>query len=384
MAKKTKIKTVELEAPVNGEFPEIIQHDGTLYEYFDNDLMHGYQPMVPAPEKKQPAVEWKGAKMDWNTYCQMIAFFKWTYKDTKGESQVRLAYNKNTLKWGIIVMPQKRSYSLSTEEIADHPDRDAAIALLREGYTVVGTAHHHCGAGAFQSGTDKNDEIKQDGLHLTFGKMDSPEIEHHARLTMGGKQYSTTLPYWVSAPTHQDELPGDLATKWSEYWLTHPADVVFPDEWKTRVIAYTPPVQVHTSSNPTGFWTSNNYSSSRGVLQQTLIEQNKETIAKFPELEVIIRILAHSTHSCTEIDHKIKALESMVTDAWRADHNKGEADEFIVRLPDRTALYKQSVGSVPVRTAPGTAVDRIGGPVDNNLVVHGQASDDGLGLYDSY
>ncbi len=33
------------------------------------------------------------------------------------------------------------------------------------------SAHHHCSASAFQSGTDEENERGQDGLHITVGRM---------------------------------------------------------------------------------------------------------------------------------------------------------------------------------------------------------------------
>lgn len=321
MAKK-KIKGM-IEAPETTTTPApMILHDGILYQYFENDIMKGYQPAMPAPEKKAPTLRWKGSKMAWETYCQMISFFRWTYKETKGESQVRLAYKVATEEWGIVVLPQKRSSGLTTEEIADHADRDAAMQLLREGYNLVGTAHHHCSAAAFQSGTDKADETKQDGIHFTFGKLDTPKVDNHVRVTFTGITYNATLSNWIETPEAPEKVPAGLLDTWDAYWLAQPPEVAFPEEWKDRLVIPVAPVYSGYASG--GYYGERNLSSTNGSLISYVnagISQIKadETLAKYPDLIHIAAAIANGFKDKMEVTQRYEVLKDLVQKAWIAD-----------------------------------------------------------------
>ena len=50
---------------------------------------------------------------------------------------------------------------------------------LEEGHYLMGSIHSHCNFSAFHSGTDEGDAAKNDGLHITLGKLDEnvPEID---------------------------------------------------------------------------------------------------------------------------------------------------------------------------------------------------------------
>lgn len=348
MAKKNKIRVgnmftvanaksggvaLSVEAPPSSDVsttpaPRII-HEGVLYEYFENARMSGYAPVQPLPEKKQPTVSWRGARMSWTTYCQLISFFRWTYKETGGESQARLCYNDELSLWGVIIMPQRRSSGLETEEISGHADRDTAAALLREGYNMVGTAHHHCAASAFQSGTDKTDELRQDGVHFTFGKMNEKKIDTHVRLVLGGMQYTCDIELFIEAKAAPEGLPSEMRIEWDKYWYTHVPDVVFPDEWKARLVVPPPTIVTYSSGGTGRHWSypgaySGNtpYGFNSGSFCGTGGEESwtvRRAKMMYPDLEKIASVLVVGCRGMVDCTRKHTALRELLHDAFMKD-----------------------------------------------------------------
>ena len=94
-------------------------------------------------------------------FGNILGFFKEVYTLYKSEAIVLLFYNKNEKSYRILVpeqevSPASLSYE-STQTIKDH--------------ILVGSIHSHGSMTAFHSGTDKDDEEKFDGLHMTIGKV---------------------------------------------------------------------------------------------------------------------------------------------------------------------------------------------------------------------
>jgi hypothetical protein len=214
----------------------LVVHDNAVYEWFTSTMFEGYLPQMPALPEASPVITWKGGLISWDLYCKLVSFFKWSYDTTKGEAQARLVYHPTLRQWDVVVLPQEMSHGLSSRELTTHADRQEAQAIMEQGYITCGTAHHHCGCGAFQSGTDSTDEIRQDGLHITFGKLDADELDIHARLTIRGQQYNTKLIDWVSLPAVSALVPACFVLNVQEYYLTHPLTVAFDPVWKTRLI----------------------------------------------------------------------------------------------------------------------------------------------------
>lgn len=347
--KGSKMSVVTSETGTGGPPSAQIIHDGSVYNYFDNGMMRGYLPAQPQIPKKSPTLEWSGTKMDWTTFCQMISFFRWTYQDTKGESQCRLAYHKEQQKWAVVVLPQRRSFSLTTEEIADHAGRAEALAILAQGYNLVGTAHHHCSAGAFQSGTDKKDEEGQDGVHFTFGHMDKEELDSHVRVTLGGLQYTSGLETWIELPAPPENLPKVVRDEWAKYWLKNPAQIAFPEEWKARIVAYVPPQPV------TGF-SGNRYPNQFGVVKTdwdcggsgNLWDHNKlkhqVVLEENPDLPLIAQALASGCSKFTDLEDRYEALEDLLLPAWHQD-TKGKNKTFTINREEEEK--KATVTEVP-------------------------------------
>jgi hypothetical protein len=212
--------------------------------------------------------EWNGPKIPAEEWHKILAFFKWTYETTKSESQVRLYVNcrPEVRTWKAWAFPQKANTGITAQEM-DTPETAIQRAQFSDadGWLYFGTVHHHCAMSAFQSGTDRNNEQGQDGLHITVGHVDKPHHDIHARLYIGGRELTpdlsdfwglgdmvSSLPHWVCGL-----LPKGTPHKLALFHMgeTCATDCAFPDEWQANLIAPAPtPISV----------TVNNYTSGGG------------------------------------------------------------------------------------------------------------------------
>jgi hypothetical protein len=150
---------------------------------------------------------WTGPSIDRLEWAAMMAFFEWTYETEKSEAQVRW-YVHPQHGWKCWAFPQKGGTSMTTKEIADHPN--AAVQRQQfdpaAGWLYFMTVHHHCSTGAFQSGTDHADEVNVDGIHITIGNMDKPNRDIHVRLYIKGHEFKPFMHEWWGIP---DGLVGE-------------------------------------------------------------------------------------------------------------------------------------------------------------------------------
>jgi len=192
-------------------------------------LFTGFAPaLFTAAPTGETLLNYTGKKIGPAMWKEILSFLIWTYNTWKGESQVRLFYHPDTGDWKTLVAPQKISRGLSTNELATHPDRERVYSELESaGYFCFGTVHHHCGISAFMSGTDENDERKQNGLHITVGFLDRKVLDLHARLSFRNVLYPVAWGQWFEE--------ADLAVL-----KQAPDELVFPEAWKSRMIEEAP------------------------------------------------------------------------------------------------------------------------------------------------
>jgi hypothetical protein len=233
----------------------MIIHNKTIYKHADlGGLFEGYVPSGELIDESLPTMTWKGGKIPFAMWQQMSAFFRHTFETKRSESQLRLFYHESMQQWRTGPLPQRFPSGMTTKELSDHPLYESTKAVLMEGgYAQWGTAHHHCEAGAFQSGTDTKDEETTMGLHLTLGDMGKTMHSFHARVvvivpgTLGpdGKvakpatsvQYAADILDWFEMPEPlPDWLPVEIQRGALMHALCVPADAVFPEEWKTMLI----------------------------------------------------------------------------------------------------------------------------------------------------
>ena len=99
------------------------------------------------------------------------------------------------------------------------------------------TVHHHCSAGAFQSGTDEANERNQDGLHLTVGRLDADRHDLHARFYLNGNCFEPDLSsFWPVNPELAEQVPASLLHEVARYQMGEKVVVDFPDAWRKNVM----------------------------------------------------------------------------------------------------------------------------------------------------
>lgn len=94
--------------------------------------------------------------------AKILLFFKIVSKVFHSEAIVLLCYNSKNKKYKIIVPSQEVS----------HASVRYTPTVSPKNYDLISTIHSHNNFGAFHSGTDVNDEMGFDGLHVTFGNVD--------------------------------------------------------------------------------------------------------------------------------------------------------------------------------------------------------------------
>lgn len=238
-------------------------HNSQIYEEGEHKgITFSRKSAVVVPSvTTMPKSKWTGGKIPVALWRQILAFFKWSYDTTHSETQVRLFYNFDTGEWRAHAFPQEKNSGMTTRELPDHPNR-AVDEQLFIGFEPWGTVHHHCGACAFQSGTDKDNEESQAGLHVTVGLMDRKEHDLHTRVTIvipgeidpktgalirpAEKAFlETELESWFMLPDDiANRMPSSLHNLILNHYLKSAAEPheEFPARWKENVIELPRPI----------------------------------------------------------------------------------------------------------------------------------------------
>ncbi len=267
-------------------------------------------------DKTEATIKWEGPKISPEQWREMLAFFKWTYDRNKSESQVRLFVSKD--KWAIWAFPQKANTGMAALELdTKEAGEQRELFLEAEGWHYFGTVHHHCGMTAFQSGTDKENEDKIDGLHITIGKMDEAQHDLHARLLIGKQQFEVDLGwFWNIGEVLKGMLPEDMHNRAARHQMCQPApaDATFPDQWKENYIEVKP-VEVRSSS--VGF--NNSYYSSSDPDCKTPEWKVKriESMAGLYENDMVLQNLDPDKESWWETVLEFDTLDHLLMDLIR-------------------------------------------------------------------
>ena len=178
-----------------------------------------------------PPLHYTGTKIPERLWERIKSFLIWSQQQFNSEAQLRLFYNDQQNRWRALAMPQYIDTGLFSAEIKAHADRAKIYALVPEktGWKEFGSVHHHCNAGAFQSGTDHKDEIDRPGVHITLGHVEAEILDMHCRAVFRGICYPTPFEDWVE---------GDLNT----------STATFPKIWA---------VQCHEKPKPVTYSTHN-------------------------------------------------------------------------------------------------------------------------------
>ena len=109
-------------------------------------------------------------------FAKIIEFFRAVHGIHRGEAIVLLFYDEANKKYNIF--PPKQKVSAGSVEY----ERGITI----EGQTMIGTIHSHGSMSAFHSGVDDKDEESFDGLHITIGDVNDPEVSLSASICANG------------------------------------------------------------------------------------------------------------------------------------------------------------------------------------------------------
>jgi len=196
----------------------LVELQGQVVQNQNLGLYEGPIPVMLDQITNEPMLHWHGAKITKYMWQTIISFLRWTYDSFHSESQLRLYYNETTNRWKAIVMPQYINTGLSSDEVANHKSRELVTACVSpdNGWRPAGTVHHHCNIGAFQSGTDFSDEIDQNGLHITVGRLSQDSLDIHARATFRKVLYTVDLDEWVAPTEAERAVPHE--TRFPNIW----------------------------------------------------------------------------------------------------------------------------------------------------------------------
>lgn len=208
---------------------------------------------TPVNIKQLDAIKhrWHGKKISMNLWNQIVAFFEWSYKETKSETVVTLFYHEEH-GWTALVLPQRGYTSMTIRHLEDHPNRIPTFQRLGGGdWTMFGSVHHHCSGAAFASGTDTADEISKEGLHITVGHIGSAKYSIDGRASFRKELTSICWDDWFELDERVLALGNLFPPNLAEHFVynaliqtpTLPAALegqpipdAFPAWWKDNVI----------------------------------------------------------------------------------------------------------------------------------------------------
>lgn len=211
--------------------------------------------IIEAPVKRWA---FKGSKMPFDVWRSVMGFLRWSQKAHESEAMLIFFYNKENGSWGAACFPQK-TMGMSVKLDTEDPEYAAVRAEFGKGWAQFGSIHHHCSSAAFQSGTDKDDEDKKDGLHITIGNIDEAEASFHARFVYKGTTHEAGLQEWIEPPDFFKELPKSLQTNDNLNKILCSVEGAEPPEtWQKRVRKHTPTFQTacfsYTGRSSYDYW----------------------------------------------------------------------------------------------------------------------------------
>lgn len=216
-------------------------HEGKVWERVDRPGLDSAWREVPV-QAAAPSFTFMGGKIPWEVWNQIHAQFEWCNREHHCESQCRLFYHEQRRTWKAWFFKQTKT-GMTSKELPLDANEPNYQRLIREGFQEFGTWHHHCGAGAFQSGTDHTDEKDRPGLHCTTGGINSTRYTLHTRFTHVGPGFKQMyekldMTEFFDIPAQYQSLPAEIKAKLVDYLLVQPPppDTVFPEEWKTCMV----------------------------------------------------------------------------------------------------------------------------------------------------
>jgi hypothetical protein len=152
-------------------------------------------------------------------------------------------------RWGAWAFPQEARTGMSAREIAVRETPEQARERFAswnsepsDDWVYFCTAHHHCSASAFQSGTDEADEKNQDGLHLTVGRVEAERHDLHARFYIDGNCFEPDMSvFWPIDAGLAEKVPASMQDTLARFQMCEKVVRDFPEAWRRNVIEVPPP-----------------------------------------------------------------------------------------------------------------------------------------------
>jgi hypothetical protein len=188
----------------------------------DKGLVVGELASFCVEMEEDPIAKWNGGTISADVLHQCAAFSLFCGELFGGEVQGRLYYCRATGEWATSVVEQFVSTTLESKETGREGNIEYALTKLPKGkrWNQMGTWHSHAMVcSAHQSPTDLKDEIKQNGVHITFGILKDEEYDVHTRITHNGINYDlgNGIEHGVFAEDYKP-LRADHKSEFPDWW----------------------------------------------------------------------------------------------------------------------------------------------------------------------
>lgn len=139
------------------------------------------------PWLKTPSVDFrlKLPKVPARIVNQALTFFRKVWNQHRSEAYVTLLYSSKLKQYRLWCPKQEVSGGSVNYDRTDQPSFEDRHT---NDWSMAGTIHSHCNFSAFHSGTDEHDESTFDGIHITLGHVDKPQISMASSIAINNKR----------------------------------------------------------------------------------------------------------------------------------------------------------------------------------------------------
>lgn len=168
-----------IELPSEGQY-FVVAGNG-IFLRKDNGLFSGFVPVKEISFLDDFVVENSKLNLPKIPYSivQLVkTFFSTVFEKYHAEACVVIFYHEEQRIFKVVVPEQQVSSVAVTYR--------RPLSSCMPGFKPVGTIHSHCNFNAFHSSVDDADENNFDGLHITFGHINSDQISCSASIVLNG------------------------------------------------------------------------------------------------------------------------------------------------------------------------------------------------------
>lgn len=194
----------------------------------------GIAPMAPITLNLvdvEPSFNPSFKRIPGELWMKVVEFYTLVFDKFESEAAVLLLYNPDTQEWDVLTPKQTVTGAHATYNLDQAAMEDPRLSS--GGYNIVGTSHSHGSMPAFWSGTDDQDELKFDGIHITVGKVNSKPT-YAASIVFAGLRFETKISDLVDMP-EPAEINPEMAA------------------WMSQVAKPTPPAKLDLAKLPEVF-----------------------------------------------------------------------------------------------------------------------------------